>query len=102
MTTRTPTPSPAAIWRLRPPPRALWVWGAAGALACILLGSLREIVRLSAGGESIAELAGGRLVPSASREPLDRRGILRWDPQMKERRSGKDRRDGFSGAARDR
>ena len=57
----------------RPPPRALWMWGAAGALACIFFGSLREIVRLSAGGDSIAELAGGRLVPSASAQPLERR-----------------------------
>ena len=57
----------------RPPPPALWAWGALGALAFIFLGSLREIVRLSAGGESIAELAGGRLVPSATPQPLERR-----------------------------
>ncbi len=57
----------------RPPPRTLLYWGAAGAIACILFGSLREIVRLSAGGESIAELAGGRLLASASQQPLERR-----------------------------
>ncbi len=33
-------------------------------------------------------------------QPLDRRGILRWDPLMKERRSGKDRRAGAAGMAR--
>lgn len=26
------------------------------------------------------------------RKPDDRRGVLRWDPRRKERRSGKDRR----------
>lgn len=34
------------------------------------------------------------------RQPLDRRGILRWDPQMCERRLGKDRRAGVAGMAR--
>jgi hypothetical protein len=34
------------------------------------------------------------------RQPLDRRGILRWDPQMSERRLGKDRRAGVAGMAR--
>lgn len=55
------------------PPRSLYWWGAIGALACIVIGSAREIVRLRAGGEAIAELAGGRLVPAAASEPLERR-----------------------------
>jgi Zn-dependent protease with chaperone function len=55
------------------PPRALFAWGALLALASIVFGSLREILRLAAGGEAIAELAGGRLVPSASEDPLERR-----------------------------
>ena len=62
------------MWSAREPaPRELLFWGAAAALACIVLGSLREIVRLRGGGEAVAELAGGRLVPSASADPLERR-----------------------------
>jgi len=30
----------------------------------------------------------------------DRRGILRWDPNMKDRRADQDRRGGFSGKTR--
>ena len=30
----------------------------------------------------------------------DRRGILRWDPNIKDRRAEQDRRDGFSGKTR--
>jgi Zn-dependent protease with chaperone function/uncharacterized tellurite resistance protein B-like protein len=57
----------------RHPPRTLYYWGAAAALACIALGSMREILRLRAGGEAIAELAGGRLLGSATEVPLERR-----------------------------
>ena len=69
----------AALWlgwrwgTAGPPPRELYLWGAMAASACILFGSLREIVRLRAGGEAIAALAGGRLLPSASADPLERR-----------------------------
>ncbi|HYX65331.1 MAG TPA: M48 family metalloprotease, partial [Burkholderiales bacterium] len=69
----------AALWlgwrwgTAEPPPRELYFWGAMAASACILFGSLREIVRLRAGGEAIADLAGGRLLPSASADPLERR-----------------------------
>jgi Zn-dependent protease with chaperone function len=56
-----------------PVPRGLFVWGTVLAAGCILLGSMREISRLSAGGESVAELAGGRLVPPTSQQPLERR-----------------------------
>jgi len=69
----------AALWAAwlwtehRPPPHALYFWGAALALACIVVGSLKEIVRLRAGGETIAELAGGRALAPASEDPLERR-----------------------------
>ena len=69
----------AALWAgwlwsaHEPAPRELFFWGAAAALACIAFGSVREIVRLQGGGEAVAELAGGRLVPSASSDPLERR-----------------------------
>ena len=69
----------AALWAgwlwsaHRPAPRELFFWGAAAALACIAFGSIREIVRLRGGGEAVAELAGGRLVPSASADLLERR-----------------------------
>ncbi|MEW6330397.1 MAG: hypothetical protein AB1560_02950 [Pseudomonadota bacterium] len=35
---------------------------------------------------------GDRRKTDRRRQNLDRRGVLRWDPQMKERRSGADRR----------
>jgi Zn-dependent protease with chaperone function/uncharacterized tellurite resistance protein B-like protein len=57
----------------RHPPRELYYWGAAAALACIVFGSLRQILQLRAGGEAIAELAGGRPLSPASSEPLERR-----------------------------
>ena len=69
----------AALWlgwqwgTAGPPPRELYLWGALAASVCILFGSLREIVRLRAGGEAIAEFAGGRRLPAATGEPLERR-----------------------------
>jgi hypothetical protein len=45
---------------------------------------------------------GDRRTVDRRRQPLDRRGILRWDPQMCERRLGKDRRAAVSGMARGR
>jgi Zn-dependent protease with chaperone function len=57
----------------RPPPRSLYFWGAAIALACIVFGSLREMARLGAGGEALAQLAGGRRVAPESHEALERR-----------------------------
>ena len=35
---------------------------------------------------------GDRRQADRRRQDIDRRGILRWDPQMKDRRFGKDRR----------
>ena len=35
---------------------------------------------------------GDRRKADRRQQSLDRRGVLRWDPQMKERRLGKDRR----------
>ncbi|MEK7716374.1 MAG: hypothetical protein AAB322_01325, partial [Pseudomonadota bacterium] len=40
---------------------------------------------------------GDRRKADRRREQLDRRGILRWDPQMKDRRFRKNRRAGLSG-----
>ena len=69
----------AALWLVwfwgshKPAPRSIYAWGAVGALACIAIGAIREIIRLRDGGEALAELAGGRPVPSATQEPLERR-----------------------------
>lgn len=41
---------------------------------------------------------GDRRKADRRRQNLDRRGVLRWDPQMKERRSGGDRRQGSAWA----
>ena len=35
---------------------------------------------------------GDRRKADRRRQSLDRRGVLRWDPQMKDRRLGRDRR----------
>jgi hypothetical protein len=35
---------------------------------------------------------GDRRKADRRQQNLDRRGVLRWDPQMKERRHGRDRR----------
>lgn len=35
---------------------------------------------------------GERRKADRRQQPLDRRGVLRWDPRMRERRSGVDRR----------
>ena len=43
---------------------------------------------------------GDRRKADRRREQLDRRGILRWDPQTKDRRFRKDRRAGLSGLGR--
>lgn len=43
---------------------------------------------------------GDRRKADRRREQLDRRGFLRWDPQMKDRRFRKDRRAGLSGLGR--
>lgn len=45
---------------------------------------------------------GGRRKGDRRQPETERRGILRWDPSMKNRRSGEDRRDGFSGKTRER
>ena len=54
-------------------PRALYVWGAIGTAAAILLASLYRILRLRAGGQAIAEMIGATRVPSDTRDPLERR-----------------------------
>jgi hypothetical protein len=43
---------------------------------------------------------GDRRKADRRREQLDRRGILRWDPQTKDRRLMKDRRAALSGLGR--
>ena len=41
---------------------------------------------------------GDRRKADRRQQSLDRRGVLRWDPQMKERRTGADRRLAGTGA----
>ena len=69
----------AALWIAwawgshKPVPHSLFAWGAVGALGCILLGTVREMLRLRDGGEAVAELAGGRLVATSTSDALERR-----------------------------
>jgi Zn-dependent protease with chaperone function len=46
---------------------------AAGVLGVIGLGTMFQILRLSSGGASVAEMLGGRLIPVETRDPLERR-----------------------------
>jgi Zn-dependent protease with chaperone function len=54
------------------PPALLW-GGALGTLAVILAVSAFQILRLGAGGEAVARMAGAREVPPETRDPLERR-----------------------------
>jgi Zn-dependent protease with chaperone function len=54
-------------------PRALYVWGAIGTAAAILLVSLYHMLRLRAGGEAVARMIGATRVPRDTRDPLERR-----------------------------
>ena len=54
-------------------PRALYVWGATGTAAVILLVSLYHMARLRAGGHAIAQMIGAKRIPPDTRDPLERR-----------------------------
>jgi Zn-dependent protease with chaperone function len=54
-------------------PPALWWGGALGTLALILLVTVVQSLRLGAGGEAVAKMAGAQPVPAGTRDPLERR-----------------------------
>jgi len=56
-----------------PVPAGVYVWGALVTAAVIFLVSLFNIARLGSGGAAVARMAGARLVPSNTRDPLERR-----------------------------
>ncbi len=53
--------------------RPLWLWVAAGTIAVIAGGSLLRLWQLRGGGRAVAEMAGGRLLSPATKEPSERR-----------------------------
>jgi Zn-dependent protease with chaperone function len=59
---------PAGLWDLR-----LFVWVSLGTLTVIALGSLYKIAELSAGGEPVALMLGGRLVNPHTQDLAERR-----------------------------
>jgi Zn-dependent protease with chaperone function len=64
------------LWsQLAAVPRGLYVWGALGALAVILIVSLVHMVKLSSGGDAVARMVGARPVDPGTRDPLERRLI---------------------------
>ena len=54
-------------------PGRVYIWGAVGTAALILLVSLYHVLRLSGGGEAIARMVSAQRVASDTREPLERR-----------------------------
>jgi len=54
-------------------PSRVYVWGAIGTAALILLVSLYQVLRLSGGGEAIARMVGAQRIAGDTREPLERR-----------------------------
>lgn len=56
-----------------PVPRALYVWGAIGTAAVVLLVSSYHVLRLRAGGQAVAQMIGARRVAPDTRDPLERR-----------------------------
>jgi len=54
-------------------PSSVYVWGALVTAAVIFLVSLFNIARLGSGGAAVARMAGARLVPSNTTDPLERR-----------------------------
>jgi Zn-dependent protease with chaperone function len=54
-------------------PGALYLWGAVGTAALILVVSGWNVMQLGGGGKVVAEMMGGRRVTSDTRDPLERR-----------------------------
>jgi Zn-dependent protease with chaperone function len=54
-------------------PREVYIFGAIGTLATVIVASLYHIVRLREGGEAIARLVGAQRVAAETRDPLERR-----------------------------
>ena len=54
-------------------PAHVYVWSSIATAALILIVSTVSVVRLSAGGEVVAEMVGARRVEPATRDPLERR-----------------------------
>jgi Zn-dependent protease with chaperone function len=61
-------PASASLWQ-----PAVFLWVSLGTLIVIALGSLYKIAELSAGGESVALMLGGRLVDPHTKELAERR-----------------------------
>jgi len=54
-------------------PPGVYVWGAIATAGVIFIVSLFNVARLGTGGAAVAKMAGARLVPSNTRDPLERR-----------------------------
>ena len=62
------------LWsQLAAVPRGLYVWGALGTVAVILIVSLVHMAKLSSGGDAVARMVGARPVDPGTRDPLERR-----------------------------
>lgn len=51
----------------------LFGWTTLGVLSVVLLGSLYKVAELRSGGEAVATMLGGRLIPPTTRDPGERR-----------------------------
>jgi Zn-dependent protease with chaperone function len=61
------------VGQLKAVPKDLYLWGAAGTAALILLVSGWNVMKLGGGGAAVAEMCGARRVDPGTRDPLERR-----------------------------
>jgi Zn-dependent protease with chaperone function len=64
----------AGLWTMiRSVPAALYLWGAVGTAALILIVSTVNVAKLADGGEAVAKMVGARRISAETRDPLERR-----------------------------
>ena len=64
----------AGLWTMiRSVPAALYLWGAVGTAALILIVSTVNVAKLADGGEAVAKMVGARRISPETRDPLERR-----------------------------
>src|SRR5258706_831724 len=68
-----PGRTPGLLTLIRSVPLALYLWGAVGTAALILIVSTVNVAQLSDGGEAVAKMVGARRVSPETRDPLERR-----------------------------
>ncbi|HEV8096761.1 MAG TPA: M48 family metallopeptidase [Burkholderiales bacterium] len=68
-----PGRAPGLLAMIRSVPPALYLWGAVGTAALILIVSTVNVAKLADGGEAVAKMVGARRISPETRDPLERR-----------------------------